>query len=83
MTHRLSSSFTIWATIALVHFYLYVRSDIKAAKRVITWAAKQREIPSSSGSSNIEKEEDGEEEDGEEDEDEDEKEEGNGKRTDV
>ena len=46
---RLSSTHTVWPSLALAHFYMYVRDDITAARRVLTWAATQREIPTDRG----------------------------------
>ncbi|CAE7728526.1 unnamed protein product, partial [Symbiodinium microadriaticum] len=43
---RLSSTHTVWPSVALAHFYLYIRDDVTGARRVLTWAAAQREIPS-------------------------------------
>jgi uncharacterized membrane-anchored protein len=39
---KLSVSASIWASIALAHFYQYCRGNYKAARRVIIWARRRR-----------------------------------------
>ena len=45
LTSRLSTTFSPWGTIALAHFYQYTTDNYKQARRVLAWAARQREIP--------------------------------------
>lgn len=41
----ISCMHSVWASIALAHYYQYTRSDIVTARRVLLWAAKRSELP--------------------------------------
>jgi tetratricopeptide (TPR) repeat protein len=63
---RISCAYSVWATIALVHFLQYVRCDVASARRILIWATKRREILPSQKEEKEEKDEDDDEEDNEE-----------------
>lgn len=52
--YRHSASFTIWPTIALAHYFQYIRNDVKRAKKILTYSLRMRNVLSDEGQINIE-----------------------------
>jgi len=42
---RLSCKYSVWAVIALAHFYQYIWDDQDSARKVLLWAERKRTVP--------------------------------------